>query len=108
MIKKSENPLLSSIQDFIFEKFDLESWASDERWAEGGVVKWGPQGIISDWIDICIFGEESHIFTVGIVNDKIIIYRPDIDNFDYGNEISLYDHDFLEKLCNLLIAFKYI
>jgi hypothetical protein len=100
--KKSNNPLLAEIQDLIEEKFDFESWPSGEEWAEGGVVKWiakqGSRGIIGDWIDVHVFGEESYVFTIGIVDDKLVIYRPGRDAWSYSNQISLYNEGFLEEL----------
>jgi len=86
-MKKSDNPLLSEIQDIIEEKFGLESWPtkSDSHPAD-------------DWIDVHVFGEESYIFTIGIKDSKIIIYRPNRDRWGYDNAIDLFNENFLEQL----------
>ena len=90
-MRRSDNPLLSSIQDLIQEKYDLESWPSD-------LVHRAT--IDGDWIDVYVFGEESYIFTVGVMEGpKLVIYRPVRDSWGYDNNIDLYNKDFLEELC---------
>ena len=90
MNKKSENPFLASIQEIIEDKFDLESWPSQEH-DDIDVVGDG------DWIDVHIFQEESYVFSVGVENDQLMIVswgssvRGDIS-------ISLYDDKIVEKI----------
>jgi len=86
-MKKSDNPLLAGIQDLILEKYDLESWPTS-GWREGG----------GEWVDVHVFGEESYIFTVGIVDDRLMIYKPARDSWGYDDSISLYNDNYLEKL----------
>lgn len=92
-MERSNNPLLAEIQDMLKEKFDLESWPSVVSDA------YNPE-LLDDgeWIDVHVFGEESYIFTIGSIDDRIIIYRPGKDAFGYNNAVSLYDRDFLERL----------
>lgn len=92
-MEKSNNPLLAEIQDLIKEKFDLETWPSMVGDA------YNPELLnYGEWIDVYVSGEESYIFTVGVLEDKLVIYRPGKDSFGYDNAISLYNRGFLEEL----------
>lgn len=94
-IKRSNNPLLSSIQDLIKEKYDLESWPSD------GLNDPILTSSDASYIDVHVFGEESYVFTVGVEGSKLIVYRPGIDSWmGCENVIDLYNQEFLEELWN--------
>jgi len=94
-MKKSDNPLLSEIQDVIKEKFDLESWPMNAT--DGGPSN-NYSYVDGDWIDVYVFNDKPYVFTIGINESKIIIYRPGKDSWGLDNTIDLFAKDFLEQL----------
>jgi len=84
---ESENPLLSSIQDIISEKFGLDSWPS-------------AMGVNAIEVYVCPYESESYVFTICIVSDAILIYKPPVSGLGYDNKISLYDKNLEKKLFN--------
>ena len=87
-MEKSLNPVLSEIQDLILKRYDFESCITPSIDIDGDD---------GDYINVFVFGDESYIFTIGILEDKITI-NPVIWPQPTCPHISLYNEEFLEEL----------